>query len=57
MQYGMLFEVLKARISSGGLPGSGICTFFHEKRGQQPVQVQCLTFDAAYLKLVPPEAR
>ena len=26
-------------------------------QGQQPVQVQCLTFDEPYQKLVPPEAR
>lgn len=57
VQYGRLFKVLKTRMASGGLPGSGIWTFFHEKPGRQPVQIQCLTFDPAYLKLVPPESR
>jgi hypothetical protein len=32
MQYGRLFSILKGRASSQGLSGTGIYTFFHQKK-------------------------
>lgn len=78
-QYYRLFDLLRARASSGGIPGSGLVSFIHTKavrrccawrsrsppprlssacvQGAAPVQVQALTFDQVFLKLVPPEHR
>lgn len=55
--YRQLFDILENRAKRKAIVGSGSYTYFHKKRGRSAVQIQCLTFDEPYLKLIPAASR